>query len=162
MAKVVSIKHRNIRINGSYIKFDQVIEPDIVTIIPVLDDGTIIMERQFRPAIGRYIYEMPAGHVNKGESPKHAAGRELEEETGYRARVLKPLMKTYHSPGSSSTQNNYFLARGLYKGRKHPDKHEVIEVKRMKGADVRKWLKRRGAKDTKTVIALLLLWNRGI
>ncbi len=160
MSRVVSIKRRKVKLNGSSTWFYEVKEPDIVTIIPMLDSDTLIVERQYRPALGKYIYETPAGHIDKGETPAIAAARELEEETGYRARSLKLVVRTYHSPGSSKTVNNYFVAKGLYKGRLHRDEHEVIRVKKMKVSAALKILNGKGVHDTKTVISLLLLANK--
>lgn len=160
MHKLVHIRRRKFMIKGSKVNYYEVVEPDIVTIIPILDDGRIVIEKQYRPVIGKYIYEVPAGHVSSGEAPMRAAARELEEETGYRAKSLKLVLRTYHSVGSSRTVNNYFIAKGLYQGNPHPDAHEIIRVKKMSLSEAMEKLDGKGIHDTKTTMALLLLTQK--
>lgn len=73
-----------------------------VMMIPILSDGRIIIIRQFRPPVGGYIYEFPAGLINPGESPAETAVRELKEETGYIGRIVTCTPAAYTSPGLSS------------------------------------------------------------
>ena len=162
MPELLSIRKRKVTVGGARVNYYEVVEPDIVTVIPVLDDGSIVMERQYRPIIGKYVYEVPAGHVDRGETPSKAAARELEEETGYKAGSLKLVLRTYHATGSSRTVNNYFIAKRLRKGHVHRDAHEVMSIRKLKpSAAVKLILNEKGIRDTKTVIAVLfLLWKR--
>ncbi len=99
-----------------------------VSILPVLNDKKIILERQFRHALGKYIYEIPAGHGETGEDPKTAAARELEEETGYKAGRVRFMFKAFVSPGFSTELLHYFVADNLQKTKTNLDKDEDIEI----------------------------------
>lgn len=84
-----------------------------VAIVPLLEDGRVVMIRQYRHAAGRVLWELPAGVLEEGEDPAAAACRELTEETGYRAAQLSPLFSAYLSPGFSGELIHLFVARGL-------------------------------------------------
>ncbi len=97
--------------------------PGAVVIVPLLGEGRVVMIRQYRPAAGKVLWELPAGVLEEGEQPEEAARRELAEEIGYQAEELTPLFSTYLSPGFSSEVAHLFLARGLRKvdARAEPD-----------------------------------------
>ncbi len=99
-----------------------------VSILPILNDKKIILERQFRHALGRYIYEIPAGHGETGEDPETAASRELEEETGYKAGRIRFMFKAFVSPGFSTELLHYFVADNLKKTKTNLDKDEDIKI----------------------------------
>src|SRR5438552_4323937 len=82
-------------------------------ILPVFDDGTIALVRQYRHPCGKYLLEIPAGGIEAGESFEEAAVRELEEEIGYRAGKIEKLAEFYVSPGFLSEKMFVFLARDL-------------------------------------------------
>ena len=84
-----------------------------VVVLPRLDDGRVLLVRQFRYAAGKSLWELVAGGIELGETPAAAARRELLEETGYRARTLRPLFHFYASPGFLSERMFLFEARGL-------------------------------------------------
>lgn len=90
-----------------------VVHPGAVGIVPVLDDGRIVLVRQYRHAIGRWLVEIPAGRLERGEPPELAARRELEEETGYRTARLESLGCFYPAPGFCSERMHLFVAREL-------------------------------------------------
>ena len=77
-------------------------------IIPIRDDGKIILVKQFRKAINQFIYELPAGLVDPGEDPSQTAYRELQEEIGYKANDLKFLFSGYPSPGFTNEETSFF------------------------------------------------------
>ena len=97
-------------------------------IIPV-HGSKLVLERQYRPAIGRWLYELPAGLIEKGEEPIEAARRELKEETGFTAASIEHAFSSYSSPGLSDEIVHFFIARGLRKGKRHLEKHEIIETR---------------------------------
>lgn len=102
--------------------------PESVVIIPVLEDGRLVMLRQYRGAVDEWLYELPAGTVEPGEDPRTCAARELREETGYEAGSLELLASYYVSPGYSTELQHLYLARGLvYKGQQL-DEDEAIEL----------------------------------
>lgn len=101
----------------------------IVGVVPITDDGQVILIKQFRPPINGYVIELPAGLCDIGESPEEAAQRELIEETGYAAGRMRFLVKGPMSSGSSSEMLTVFLASDLaYVGIGRRDETENIEV----------------------------------
>jgi ADP-ribose pyrophosphatase len=103
-----------------------------VVILPV-DDTTrtprVLLEKQYRHAAGKFLYELPAGRIDEGENELKAAKRELLEETGYSARSWKRVLRFWASPGFVAEAMSLFLARDLQLGAAHPEDDEVIEIK---------------------------------
>jgi ADP-ribose pyrophosphatase len=91
-------------------------------------DPLIVMERQYRHAAGQYMWELPAGKIDGGESRLGAAKRELIEETGYRAKKWTPLVRYFASPGFLGEWMQIFLAEGLTLGDAHPEEDERIDL----------------------------------
>ncbi|MEO9365742.1 MULTISPECIES: NUDIX hydrolase [Candidatus Nitrosocaldus] len=84
-----------------------------VAILPVLDDGRVVLERHYRHAIGKELIEIPAGKVEEGESVEECAQRELVEETGYRAGRLEYMGRCYMTPGYCNELIHFFIASNL-------------------------------------------------
>lgn len=99
-----------------------------VAIVPVLDDGRVLMVRQYRLPAARELLELPAGSLDHGEDPEAAAQRELQEETGYRAASLTRLCGFWVAPGYCTEYIHVFVARGLSESRLDADEDEAIEV----------------------------------
>ncbi len=116
----------------------------------------VVMERQYRHAANQYLWELPAGKLDAGEAPLDGAKRELEEETGYRAKKWKPLVEYYASPGFLGESMKVFLARGLQAGEAHPEEDEVIELRLVKLSDALKMIEKGAILDGKTLTSLLL------
>ncbi len=123
-----SVVERDVSVRGKHHRFVRIVERDSSVILPFLDDGRIVFERQYRHAIGRWVYELPAGHIEKGESAVAAAARELKEETGYSAHEMKFLFKTYELPDLTSAVRRYYVAHGLVRGRQRMDPTETIKL----------------------------------
>ncbi|MCL4388044.1 NUDIX hydrolase [Candidatus Marsarchaeota archaeon] len=132
----------------------RVVEKDVAVILAFIDEKTIIIERHYRAPIGKWVLELPAGHVEKGETPKEAAKKELYEETGYRARNIKLLYKAYVAPGLLTTMSYTYLATGLEKHEK-TDRSEMLEVEEVKFSDVYAMVKSNGIVDKKTISGIL-------
>jgi ADP-ribose pyrophosphatase len=112
--------------------------------------------RQYRHAVRDWLLEIPAGRLERAEDPLHAAQRELEEETGYRARDWSALLSFYPAPGFCSERMTLFHARGLERvdvGRKPKDHDEEIEVVRLSAREAL----RQAASDAKSWIAAAIL-----
>lgn len=101
----------------------------VIAIVPVTDEGEVILIRQFRPPVDNYVIELPAGLIDTGESPEKAARRELMEETGYEPREMIFLARGPLSSGTSKEILTVFLAKGLrFRGIGKRDETEDIEV----------------------------------
>lgn len=119
-------------------------------------DPWIVMERQYRHAATQYLWELPAGKLDSGEEALAGAQRELEEETGYRAKKWKPLVEYYGSPGFLGEPMKVFVAEGLIAGDAHPEEDEEIEFRLVKLSDVVKMIEKGAIKDGKTLCSVLL------
>jgi ADP-ribose pyrophosphatase len=119
-------------------------------------DPWIVVERQYRHAAGRFLWELPAGKLEPGEDVLLGAQRELEEETGYRAKKWKLLVEYYASPGFLGESMKIFLAEGLVAGDAHPDEDEQIELRLVKLSEVLKLIEKGAILDGKTLTGVLL------
>ena len=119
-------------------------------------DPWIVMERQYRHAAKQYLWELPAGKLDAGEEPIVGAQRELEEETGYRAKKWKPLVEYYGSPGFLGESMKVFQAEGLTAGDAHPEDDEEIEFRLVKLSEIVKMIEKGAIKDGKTLCSVLL------
>jgi ADP-ribose pyrophosphatase len=119
-------------------------------------DPYIVMERQYRHAAGRFLWELPAGKLDAGEEPVAGAQRELEEETGYRAKKWKELVEYYASPGFLGESMKVYVAEGLIAGDAHPEEDEEIEIRLVKLSDVLKKIDKAEIMDGKTLSCVLL------
>ncbi len=113
--------------NGAVVRVDRVIFPDSVAVLPVYRDGTVVLLRQYRPAVDDWVLEAPAGVVEDGEDPEEAAARELEEEAGLKPGRLELVGEGYVSPGYSTEYMRLYLAWDPVAGEARPEEHEVIE-----------------------------------
>ena len=153
--KNFSVTEALYRVKGIRRKYEIITKSDTVLIIPILSDGRILMEKQWRYPVDKYIYELPAGTVDKGEPPKKTAIRELKEETGYTAKSIKFLFKGYPAPGLMDEMMYFYLATGLKRGKTELDKDEVISLHPIKIKKAISMVKEGKIVDTKTIAALL-------
>jgi len=119
-------------------------------------DPWVVIERQYRHAARRYLWELPAGKLEPGEDPLAGAQRELEEETGYRAKKWKPLVEYFPSPGFLGESMKVFLAEGLIAGDAHPEEDEQIEFRLVRLSDLVKMIEKGAIVDGKTLTSILL------
>lgn len=128
-----------------------------VAIIPILDNGRILLIRQYRYAVASHCWELPAGIIEAGEKPRQAAKRECLEETGYRASKLTGLGWFFSSPGFSQERIHLFLATGLsYSGGQQLDQDEFLTVTVMDYQRTLTMIEKGQIRDGKTIIGLLL------
>ena len=136
-----------------------VCHPGSVVVIPHLPDGRLILVRQYRHAVQETLWELVAGGIEPGETPRQAAKRELLEEAGQRARVLKPLLEFYPSPGILSEKMHLVEASGLTPAKGTPDVDERIEVGAFTVDEVVKLVRTRKIHDAKTLVGVLWLFG---
>jgi len=129
--------------------------PGSTVILPLFEDQTIGMIKQYRHVVNAYIYEVPAGTIDSGESPAQCAVRELEEETGYVASRFTPLGKTYLLPAYSDEISYIYLARDMTRTVQSLDEDEIIEVHRFKIQDILEMIDSGIIMDALSILAIL-------
>ena len=131
-----------------------------VCVIPVLDDGRVVVERQYRYPVDRVLTEIPAGKLDApDEDPEAAARRELREETGYTCDELIPLGAFYPAPAYSSEKIHMYLARGLHRGAQDLDEDEFLNVTLAPLAELVQQALCGQLPDVKTQAAVLHAWT---
>ena len=140
--------------SGATIERGLVQHPGSVVIVPVTDDGRIVMIRNHRWTVDKTLLELPAGTLTAGEDPLLAAGRELREETGYEAAKLQPLMAFYAAPGSSTERMWCYVATGLKQVGQQLEDDEQITVELVALADVPGLLRDGDIEDAKSIASL--------
>jgi len=131
-----------------------------VVVMAVDDSGStplVLLERQYRHAAGDYLWELPAGRIDPGEKELTAAKRELIEETGYRAKHWRRILKFYASPGFVAETMAVFFATGLRAGEAEPEADEVIRTRFVPLPDAVRMVINGTIRDGKTISSLLWL-----
>jgi ADP-ribose pyrophosphatase len=136
-----------------------VLHPGAVAILPVLDAERVCLLRNFRPAVGEELWEIPAGTLEPSEPPDEAAVRELAEETGYHAALWRKLREFYPSPGVLSERMYLYVAEGLTPGPQRLEADEHIQPQVVPWRDALAWALDGTIRDAKTLVALLT-WER--
>ncbi len=124
--RVIKLIQETLLLRSRRVIRETVLHPGAVVIIPMVDRSHVVLIRQYRRSINRYLLELPAGTLDKKESRMACARRELEEETGWQARRLRRLGQFYAAPGFVSEQMTVFLAEGLTKAEAHPEPDELL------------------------------------
>ncbi|QJA09170.1 NUDIX hydrolase [Romboutsia sp. CE17] len=156
--KTISLRVDTVEVpNRGYQKREIVEHNGAVGIIAITPENKVILVKQFRKAIEKELWEIPAGKIEIGENPKDCAIRELKEETGYSAEKIKLIHKFYTSAGFSNQKIYIFLAENLIPGEQNFDEDEIIEVKEFEMDEVYKMIQKNEIEDAKTSIGLLLI-----
>ncbi|MCL5770252.1 MAG: NUDIX hydrolase [Planctomycetes bacterium] len=145
---------------GRRIVREVVRHPGAVIILPILQDGTIIMIQNLRHTVSERLWELPAGTLEAGEDPGACAARELEEETGYRAAEILPFGWFYTSPGILTEKMYAFVAAGLEPGPQALEENENITVAPVNPAQALTMVRRNEIVDGKTIAVLLKYLTR--
>jgi ADP-ribose diphosphatase len=146
--------------DGSEGELEVIRHPGASAVVPLLDDPSvadprIVLLRQYRYAANGFIYEIPAGRLEPGESPLECARRELEEETGYRAASIEPLVSIWTTPGFTDERIHLFVAWGLEPGPERRERDEFLTSVAFPRTRVMQLLEQGEIPDAKTAVALL-------
>jgi len=159
--KVVTLNVDTVQLpNGATVELETIRHPGAAAAVPMKEDGTVVLIRQFRHAAGGFIYEIPAGKLHPGEDPLDCASRELEEEIGYRASSFELLSSIFTAPGFADEVIDIYKATGLTKGRQHLDRDEVLDVIEMPLAEAVKKIEDGTIRDAKTIVGLQAVYMR--
>jgi ADP-ribose pyrophosphatase len=182
MPKPVHLKNKSARILSSklvyrgpafWVTSEQVLEPTGVetlrevvrhsgSIVVLATDESgpetlVLLERQYRHAASSFLWELPAGRIDKGEKPLTAAKRELLEETGYTAKSWKKILHFFASPGFVAEPMTLYWARGLRPGTAEPEDDEVIQIHMVPLSKAVEMVFRGVIRDAKTIAGVLWL-----
>jgi ADP-ribose pyrophosphatase len=156
--RVVRLVERKLVLpNGRKTTFAVVEHPGAVAVVPVFENGDVLLIKQFRPAIDREIYEIPAGTLEPGEKPLATAKREIVEETGFKAKRWRKLTSCYTAPGFCTELIHIYEARGLSPASAPGDADEILRPVRVSRRDALAYIRRGLIRDAKSITGLLVL-----
>ena len=138
---------------------EYVVHPGAVVVIPLLDDGRVVLERQYRYPVGQVMIEFPAGKLDAGEDPWLCGQRELMEETGYRAREWAYAGRMHLAVAYSTEVIHIYFARGLEAGTRQLDAGEFLDVFSAEPQQLLDWCRDGTVTDAKTLSCALWLQN---
>lgn len=141
--------------NGTQTKWDVLLHDGAAAVVPIDNEGNIILVEQYRCVKDGQVLEIPAGKLDPGEDPQVCAARELEEETGYKAKTLVLVGSIYSAVGFSDEEVYIYVANGLEKGKLNLDEDEYVTIKKHTMEQVVKKILNGEIKDSKTVAAIL-------
>ncbi len=154
--KIITVRLDQAELPNGQVAGREVVEhPGGVAILPLFDDGTVSVVRQFRYPFQHVVTELPAGKLERGEDHRPAALRELEEEVGVSCGKLTYLGCLYLSPGFSTEVLHMYLAQELKQGECHPDEDEFLEAERVPFAQLLEQVMSGEIVDAKTVALVL-------
>jgi ADP-ribose pyrophosphatase len=142
--------------NAARKKWDIVLHPGAVVVIPVAPDGSLLFIKQWRRAVGAILIEFPAGTLDPEESSERCAARELQEETGFKATALTRIGGFYSTPGFCTEYLHLFVGQGLEPSPLPHDDDEAIDLLPLPLEEALEWASRGTICDAKTVASLLL------
>jgi ADP-ribose pyrophosphatase len=160
----LDVRRDSVRLpDGATAAREYIVHPGAVMIVPILDDGRLVIERQWRYPLARAMLEFPAGKLEAGENPWHCAIRELSEETGYTATEWACAGILHNAIAYSSEGIEIWFARGLVAGERHLDTGEFLEVRAVTADELDTLCGSGEVTDAKTLVGLLWLrrWRAG-
>jgi len=162
--RVISLDVDEVRFpDGSVGSLEMIRHPGASAVVPLLDDGAsdpnVLLIRQYRYAADGFLYEIPAGRLDDGESPMECARRELSEETGYRAQRVEHLFTMFTTPGFTDEKIHLFLATGLTAGEANREADEFVELVPTRLSQALSMIEQGEIQDAKTALALLYAAN---
>lgn len=156
----LKIQRDTIRLpDGKTAEREYIRHPGAVVILPLFNDGTVLLERQFRYPLRQVFIEFPAGKIDPNEDPLTCAKRELQEETGYTATDWHYICTIHNAIAYSDEHLDIFLAQGLIAGESKLDDGEFLETFTASITEMSNWIKEGKVTDVKTVIGTFWLEN---
>jgi ADP-ribose pyrophosphatase len=134
---------------------EMITHPGSVVVLPVLPDGRVLLIQQYRYAARQFLWELVAGRIDAGETPRQAAERELIEETGYRAKGFKIFLEFFPTPGFLEEKMFLLLAEGLTPGKAQPEDDEKIVPRAYTHKQLEEMLRKKKLRDAKTIAGIL-------
>jgi len=157
---LLDVRRDHVRLSdGREATREYIAHPGAVMVVPLLDDGRLVLERQWRHPLGRTLIEFPAGKIDPGETRLRCAQRELLEETGYSAREWAYACTLHNAVGYSNEGIDIWFARGLSLGERDLDEGEFVDVFTASVDELDELSRRGEVTDAKTLIGLLWLQN---
>jgi len=154
--KVFGVRRDEVREPGGLRATREVItHPGSVVVLPVLQDGKILMIRQYRHAARQHLWELVAGRIDEGETVKEAAARELLEETGYRARRYSEFLDVFPTPGFLEERMHILVAHGLTAGKAQPEEDEKIISHAYRVQELKRMMRTGKLRDGKSIAGIL-------
>jgi len=155
--RVFTLTSENITLeNGVTTDLDLLHHPGASAIVPMPDADTLVLIRQYRHAIGNYIWEIPAGTLERGEAPLACAKRELTEETGFSGNTWQKLGEITPLPGYSDERIHIFLASDLESAEQNLDSDEMLNVHNIRFSEAVEMIHRGDIQDSKTIAGIFL------
>lgn len=153
--KIIDLSVESVTLpNGNTAELELITHPGAAAVVPLKSDGQVVLIRQYRHAVGGFIYEIPAGKLHPGEDPRECAVREVEEEIGYKVGVLEPLLSFFTTPGFTDEIIHIFVGKDLTPGTQNLGVDEVLEIIEMPLAKTIDLINDGTIKDGKTIIGL--------
>lgn len=155
--KVLNLRVDTVEIPGKKYSKREIIEVSgAAAVVPVLEDGRVVLIKQYRKPLDKVIYEIPAGKLEPGEEPRECAVRELREETGYTSGKMTYLNEIFSSPGYANEKIHLFVATELTPGETEFDETESIESELFTFEELEKMIERGIISDAKTIVGIFM------
>ena len=155
--RVIRLIQELLQVDHQRLVRETILHPGAVVVAPLLHDGRLVFVRQYRRSVDRELLELPAGTLEVGESPERCARRELEEETGWRARHLRRVGQFYAAPGIISEQLTLFVATGLTQVGARPEPDELLTPVTLSLTRAISSIRSGAICDAKSIIGVLLV-----
>jgi len=156
--RVLRLHVDRVRLPSGRVTAREIVEhPGAAAIIPILDNGKLLVVKQYRAATRRELMEIPAGTLEPSESPISCAKRELIEETGYAAKRIRKLFSCYLAPGYSTEKIHFFLATRIVPAKGRQEEDELIATQTINLREALRAIERGKIQDAKTISALYYL-----
>ncbi|WP_051236532.1 NUDIX domain-containing protein [Paenibacillus pinihumi] len=152
--RVISLQVDTVQLPDGKTATREIVRHPGASAVMALLDGKLLVVEQYRKPLGKLQIEIPAGKLDGGENPMEAAYRELEEETGYRAKSMKPVSSFFTSPGFADEKLFLYFTEDLEAGRMQLDDDEFLEIKTITLEEAIQYIQEERISDAKTILAV--------